>query len=69
MLADEAEDFIEEELPAAPQGADWRSAKAAAAKPAEKRVCAATTKKGDPCASYPLAGRQYCPRHMHLEKQ
>ena len=32
------------------------------------RHCAANTRKGTPCQREPLAGRDYCPSHKHLEE-
>lgn len=32
------------------------------------RSCLASTRKGTPCQREPLAGRDYCPSHKHLEE-
>ena len=33
------------------------------------RRCLASTRKGTPCQREPLAGRDYCPSHKHLEER
>ena len=35
----------------------------------EVRRCSAFTRSGTPCRREPLAGREYCPSHKHLESE